>query len=151
MNFKTLCLLIAMIFAGLYCLKDFSGDKTSPTPPDKVVPKEQRLSESSRLVQTNDEFSFDSSEDVKPVVLFFYTDWCGGCKRFKPTYYAVKHKVAGYRYVEINADKNDGLSNHFNIRSIPTVYIYDKKNNYKGKVNINNFERELRKYLENRK
>lgn len=149
MDFKTICLFIVMVIAGFYCI---FGDFSSNTPvenPAPIAQTEYKLPEPSKSVQTND-ISVET-EDTKPVVLFFYTDWCGGCKRFKPAYNAVKHRVVGYRYVEVNADKDSKLSQHFNIRSIPTVYIYDKKNNYKKKVNINNFEQELRNYLDSRK
>jgi len=151
MNYKTLLLLIAMIIAGIYCLRDVPSDKQVSAPETKSPVEQAKVNLPASTSKTENLPDYrTNNEDVDPVVLFFYTDWCSGCKRFKPTYNAIKHKVVGYRYVEINADKNDKLSRHFNIRRIPTVYIYDKKNNYKKEVNINNFENELRNYLNKR-
>ena len=67
----------------------------------------------------------------KPVVVFFYTDWCGFCQRFAPTFYKVttdreiKSKFA-IAYVNCEESENKEYMKDFGVRGFPTVYVIAK-------------------------
>lgn len=69
----------------------------------------------------------DLIDDGLPVLIDFYADWCGPCQALAPTIQEVKDELGDQvRVIKINIDKNEALAQQLNIRSIPTLLIYDK-------------------------
>lgn len=70
----------------------------------------------------------------KPIIVFFYTDWCGFCQRFIPTYSklakdsAIKKNFA-IAYVNCEDSNNAKTVQDFKVQGFPTVYVIDKKGN----------------------
>jgi len=63
----------------------------------------------------------------KPVVVDFYADWCGPCKEMPPILKEVKNDLRdNVRIIKVNVDKNPFIATRFQIRSIPTVMIFQK-------------------------
>lgn len=70
----------------------------------------------------------------KPVIVFFYTDWCGFCQRFVPTYHKISKnreikKNFAVAYVNCEDMNNRSLMEEYNVRAFPTVYVVDKAGN----------------------
>ena len=67
-------------------------------------------------------------ETKKPIVVFFYTDWCGFCQRFAPTFAKItkdkeiKKKFA-VAYVNCEKEENAKDVKAYNIQGFPTVYV----------------------------
>lgn len=60
-----------------------------------------------------------------PVLIDFYADWCGPCKAFAPTLDNLKHELGDkVKIIKIDVDRNEQLSNQLQIRSIPTVMLF---------------------------
>ena len=60
----------------------------------------------------------------KPVIVDFYTDWCGPCKRYAPNFEYVKSRYGSRAiFIRINIDNNREISNYYNVHSIPTTMI----------------------------
>ena len=68
-----------------------------------------------------------------PVLIDFYAEWCGPCKKLKPILNEIATEYAGkVKIVAIDIEKNQSLANAMQIRSIPLLIYY--KN---GKVAMN--------------
>ena len=56
----------------------------------------------------------------KRVVIDFFADWCGPCKKIAPEYEKLSQKYADIVFLKIDADESDKLAESFNINALPT-------------------------------
>jgi thioredoxin 1 len=78
-------------------------------------------------VQTFTDGNFDDSvlKSGAPVLVDFWAEWCGPCKRLGPTVDALATEYAGKVTVgKLNVDENPNISTKFQIRGIPTILIF---------------------------
>lgn len=60
----------------------------------------------------------------RPVVVDFYADWCGPCKRLSPILRDIAQYYQGeVDFYRINVDQNPDIAAAFQIRSIPMLLI----------------------------
>ncbi len=78
---------------------------------------------------TDDNFNYLVIESEMPVLLDFYASWCGPCKVLGPIIDELAEEYEGRILVaKVDTEQNPKLSNHFKIKSIPTMYIiYNKE------------------------
>ena len=60
------------------------------------------------------------------VIIDFYADWCGPCKRFAPTFEESSQENQEIKHYKVNIDADPELASLFNIRSIPTLMFLKK-------------------------
>jgi thioredoxin 1 len=61
----------------------------------------------------------------RPVVVDFWAAWCGPCKMVAPELEKLAEKYDGaVDVVKVDVDANPGLSQAFNIMSIPTIAFF---------------------------
>ena len=63
-------------------------------------------------------------------LLFYFTaKWCGPCQKIKPLLQKISDGAdsSKLKVFMIDIDENDDLAKKFNIRSVPTFYLYKKK------------------------
>ena len=60
----------------------------------------------------------------KPIIMYFYADWCGPCKMFSPIVESVSEKYKDkVNFYKLNSESQPDLSYMFQVRSIPTLVM----------------------------
>lgn len=61
------------------------------------------------------------------VLIDFYADWCGPCKKMKPSLEEIAQEMQGkISLVRIDADENEELCHDLSIDALPTLMVYKK-------------------------
>ncbi len=78
---------------------------------------------------TDDTFNELVLESKVPVLLDFYADWCSPCKVMGPIINELSEEFQGRALVaKIHTERNPKLTQHFKIKSIPTLIIINNGN-----------------------
>ncbi|MEH6747480.1 MAG: thioredoxin [Maribacter arcticus] len=60
-----------------------------------------------------------------PVLVDFYTDWCGPCKMLGPILKQVKDEMGeAVKIVKIDVDKNQSITAKYQVRGVPTMLLF---------------------------
>lgn len=71
------------------------------------------------------EFKTKVLENELPVMVDFYADWCGPCKRLAPVIAEIAAEYEGKAVVyKMNVDDEPNTSAEFGISSIPTLFFF---------------------------
>ncbi len=63
-----------------------------------------------------------------PVLVDFWAEWCGPCRRVAPTLDKLAKEFAGkVKIAKVNVDQNPALSQAFNVMSIPTIMLIKRR------------------------
>lgn len=75
------------------------------------------------MVEEIDPTQFDEhvTDESQPVVVDFYTQSCGPCKTYKPTFESVAEQYEDVKFVQVNIEEEPNLAMKYGIRSVPTT------------------------------
>jgi len=81
----------------------------------------------SEKIQTLTDSTFDHSigQPGLPVLVDFWAEWCGPCKRLGPIVDALASELDGRMVVaKLNVDENPSTAGRLGIRGIPTLLLF---------------------------
>lgn len=81
------------------------------------------------ITVTENSFQSEVLSSDKPVVVDFYANWCGPCKRLAPI---MEEMSSGYngkiKFCKLNVDENQNLSAKYRIDAIPHLIVFKNGN-----------------------
>jgi thioredoxin 1 len=81
----------------------------------------------SEKIQTLTDNNFDQSviKNGKPVLVDFWAEWCGPCRRLAPTVEELATDYDGRVVIgKLNVDEHPATAGRFSIRGIPTLLLF---------------------------
>ncbi len=99
-------------------------------------------------IATQEDFDQIETESLSTlVVLDFYADWCGPCKRYKPTFEKVAESTTGVLFGSVDCEALPEVAAKYGIQGIPcTVTLVQGK--VKGRQSGALSEAALREFIE---
>ncbi len=64
-------------------------------------------------------------KNSKKLLVDFYADWCGPCKRMSPIFEEVSNDYSGIVFAKLDVDSNPLSSSKYGIRSIPSLLYFE--------------------------
>ena len=79
----------------------------------------------SEKVKTFTDSNFDDETKQGVVLVDFWAEWCGPCRRLAPTVDALASEFDGRATVaKLNVDENPNVPGRYAIRGIPTLLLF---------------------------
>ena len=76
-------------------------------------------------VKTITDSNFEAETKTGVVLIDFWAEWCGPCRRLAPTVDALASEFDGRATVaKMNVDENPNVPGRFAIRGIPTLLLF---------------------------
>ena len=76
------------------------------------------------LVADADDFSDVVLKSQEIVLVDFYADWCGPCKKQAPILEKYAKNAGDVRVVKVNTDKSRRVAREYGIRKLPTLMVF---------------------------
>ena len=89
-------------------------------------------SSSSGVIELSSKEEFDKAIALSstPILVDFYSPYCGPCKRLSPEFEKMAQKYQGkVRFMKVDVTKFPELAENYNIYGVPSVLVFDKKGN----------------------
>lgn len=94
-------------------------------------PKAQPMIPGNQSPSVVDSSQLIADEIIKseiPVLVDFWAPWCGPCRLLNPIIQELEKEFAGkVRFMKVNVDIHRAIATYFEVRSIPVVFIINKK------------------------
>lgn len=64
--------------------------------------------------------------EEKPVVVDFWAEWCGPCKKMAPAFTEVGEAMENLSFAKVDVDTNMDIASRYAVQSIPTLLVFSK-------------------------
>ena len=69
----------------------------------------------------------DLIQDEKPVLVDFFTEWCGPCKMMAPILKDFSDEMGDkIKVIKVDVDKNQSAASTYQIQGVPTLILFKK-------------------------
>lgn len=100
------------------------------------------------------DFKEEVLESTKPVLVDFWADWCMPCKKMEPIIESLAQEFKEFvRFLKLNVDENPGIASDYNIRGIPTLFLFingEVVDRITGMVSKKDLEKKIKKIVQAR-
>ncbi len=77
------------------------------------------------VILNKDNFEEEVLKSDKPVIVDFWAEWCGPCKKLGPIIAQIaEEKADSVKVCKLNVDAEMAIATKYNIQSIPTVILF---------------------------
>ncbi|MDO4286200.1 MAG: thioredoxin [Eubacteriales bacterium] len=73
---------------------------------------------------TTDSFKEAVLQETKPVLVDFWAEWCGPCRRMSPIVDEIAEETEAIKVCKVNVDENPQLAGLYHIQSVPTLMVF---------------------------
>ena len=93
-----------------------------PAPQPKPQPKPQPVNKP--IVITEEAFEREVINSSKKVLVDFYADWCGPCRRMSPILDEFARENPNVKVVKVNVSHGGAILGKYGIRALPTLIVF---------------------------
>lgn len=77
------------------------------------------------VIQINgDNFEEEVLQSKIPVLVDFYTAWCGPCRQLAPVIEEIAREARDFKVAKVNMEEQAELATRYNIMSVPTLIAF---------------------------
>ena len=110
-------------------VNEYIETNTKPIPVDKkeyFFPMTQAAG--TIIIESEEHFDRELKNASMPVIVDFYASWCRPCKRVAPVIdQSAKELAKKVKILKVNVESNHEIAQRFNVTSMPTIVVFDKK------------------------